>query len=124
MTPFDYSTPPPQRALNLIPEKTITRVRMTINAGGVGEDGMLTLSKKGCEMLSYVLVVTAGEHAKRKILGQFIVDGPADKYEDQIWRSRKTLRRILNSAFNLDSNDMSAEAKAKRTVATCRLRRP
>ena len=98
------------------PRKDNRRVRMTINAGGVGEDGMLTLVKKGCEMLSYVLVVIAGPHAKRKIHGQFIVDSTADKYEDQIWRSRRTLRRILKSAFNLDPNDISAEAKAKRTV--------
>ena len=33
MTPFDYSTPPPQSALNLIPGKTIARVRMSVNAG-------------------------------------------------------------------------------------------
>jgi len=117
MTAFDYSTPPPQSALNLIPGKTIALVRMTINAGGAGEDGMRTHSKNGaCELLAYSLVVLAGAHAKRKILGQFIVDGALDKYEDQIWRSRKTLKRILDSAFNLAANDMSAEAKAKRTV--------
>ena len=33
MTPFDYSTPPPQSALNLIPAKTIALVRMSVNAG-------------------------------------------------------------------------------------------
>jgi hypothetical protein len=117
MMPFDYSTPPPQSALNLIPGKTITLVRMTVNAGGVGDDGAWTHSKNGsCELLSYSLAVLDGAHAKRKILGQFIVDGPLDKYEEQIWRSRKTLKRILDSAFNLDPNDMGTEAKAKRTV--------
>jgi hypothetical protein len=118
MPPFDYSTPPPQSALNLIPEKTIELVRMIINAGGAGEDGVWTHSKNGaCELLSYSLTVLAGAHAKRKIPGQFIVGGPPDKYEDKIWRSRKTLKRILDSAFNLDPSDMSAEAHAMRTVS-------
>jgi hypothetical protein len=117
MTPFDYSTPPPQTALNLIPAKTIVLACMTINPGGAGEDGMLTHSKTGtCELLSYSLTVRAGEYAKRKILGQFIVGGPPDKYEDQTWRSRRTLKRILDASFNLDPSAMSPEAKAKRNV--------
>ena len=39
MTPFDYSTPPPQTALNLIPAKAIMPVIMNIKPGGSGEDG-------------------------------------------------------------------------------------
>jgi hypothetical protein len=117
MMPFDYSTPPPATAMNLIPAKTIALVRMTVNAGNAGESGMLTHAKSGlCDMLAYSLVVIAGPHAKRKIHGQFIVESADSKYEDQIWRSRRVLKRILDSAFNLDPNDMSPEAKAKRTV--------
>ena len=117
MTPFDYSTPPPQSALNLIPAKTIAPVRMSVNAGGSGEGGMLTPSKDGaCELLRYSLVVLDGPHAKRKIFGQHIVEGPDDKYEEQKWRSVKLLRRVLESALNLSANDPSAEAKAKLNV--------
>jgi hypothetical protein len=117
MTPFDYSTPPPQTALNLIPAKTIARVRMNVTAGGSGEDFMLTPSKDGaCELLRYSLVVLGGEYDKRRIFGQHIVEGPDDKYEDQKWRSRKMLRRVLESAFNLAGNDTSPEAKEKLNV--------
>jgi hypothetical protein len=118
MTPFDYSVPPPQAALNLIPAKTIARLRMDINAGGVGEDGMLTLSKSGsgCEMLSYTLTVLDGPHAKRKIFGQFI-EGPRDRYEDQFWRAVRMRKRILESAYNLDPRDTKPETKAKLNVS-------
>ena len=115
--PFDYSTPPPQSALNLIPAKTITLVRMSVNAGGAGEGGMLTPSKDGaCELLRCSLVVLDGPHAKRKVFGQHIVEGPDEKYEEQKWRSVKLLRRVLKSAFNLSANDPSPEAKAKLNV--------
>jgi hypothetical protein len=78
--PFDYSTPPPQSALNLIPAKRIERVRMSVNAGGSGEGGMLTPSKDGaCDLLRYSLVVLDGPNAKRKIFGQHIVEGPDEK---------------------------------------------
>ena len=117
MTPFDYSTPPPQSALNLIPAKTVALVRMTINAGGSGEGGMLTPSKDGaCDLLRYSLIVLDGPHAKRKIFGQHIVEGPDEKYEEQKWRSVKLLRRVLEFAFNLSANDPSPEAKAKLNV--------
>jgi hypothetical protein len=118
MTPFDYSAPPPQSALNLIPGKTIARARMTIKAGGVGEDGMLTVSQSGsgCEMLAYVLTVLDGPYAKRKVFGQFI-EGPLEKYEDQFWRSVRMRKRILESAYNLDPRDPTPETKAKLNVS-------
>jgi hypothetical protein len=117
MTLFDYSTPPPTKALNLIPAKTVALVRMDIIAGGIGEEGMLTRSKSGaCDLLSYSMTVLTGAYAKRKLFGQFIVESENDKYGDQIWRSRKMLRRILLSAFNLDPNDVSSEARAKLKV--------
>jgi hypothetical protein len=117
MMPFDYSTPPPQTALNLIPAKTIIPVIMTIKPGDSGEDGWLTQSKSGeCQMLAFSLTGLSGQHAKRKIFGQLIVEGAEEKYGELIWRSRKLLKRILDSAFNLDPNDKSAEAKAKLNV--------
>ena len=64
-------------------------------------------------MLVFTLTGLSGEHAKRKIFGQLIVGGAPEKYDELIWRSRKLLKRILDSAFNLDPNDKSPEAKAK-----------
>jgi hypothetical protein len=117
MQPFDYSTPPPASALNLIPRKTVALVRMSVNAGGVGEDGMLSHSKSGtCDLLSYSLTILAGQYEKRKVCGQFIAEPEDDKYGDQVWRGRKMRKKILQSAFNLDSNDVSSEAKATLTI--------
>jgi hypothetical protein len=115
--PFDYSTPPPASALNLIPKDTVALVQLSINAGGVGEDGMLTSSRDGaCSMLAYSAAVIDGPYAGRKIFGQWIVEGAPEKYEENVWRSRKVLKRILLSAFNFSSSDNSPEVKARLTV--------
>jgi hypothetical protein len=99
----------------LIPDKAIALVRMSVKAGGVGEDFALTISSKGdSKHLACSFTVIAGDYAKRKIFDQFTVEGSPDKHGPIISKSIKTLKQILNSAHNLDPSDTSPEAKAKR----------
>jgi hypothetical protein len=103
--------------LHLIPDKTVVLVRMGIKPGGVGEDGALTVSRKGDSKLLYCSFTPVGaEYASHKIFDQWIVDGAPETVGTFIARSYRLLKSILNSAFTLDPNDSSAEAQAKRNV--------
>jgi hypothetical protein len=103
--------------VHLIPDKTVVLVRMGIKPGGGGEDGALTLSKKGDSKLLYCsFTPVGGEYASHKIFDQWIVDGAPETVGTFIARSYRLLKSILNSAHNLEPTDTSAEAQAKRNV--------
>jgi hypothetical protein len=115
--PYDYSTVPPPRDLEVIPAGTIASVQMRIRPGGAGEDSLLKRSKDGsCEMLDVEFVVVDGPYAKRKFWANLVLEGTTAGHAEAAESSRGTLRRILESARNIKPNDMSDEARKRRTA--------
>jgi hypothetical protein len=117
MTTFDYSDAPPPRGDELIPHGTIGTVQMRVRSGNAGEDGMLTRTKDGgAEFLDCEFVVIEGACAKRKFWDRLILAGTTDGHAKAAEISRSTLKAILDSAFDLDPDDKSPEARVRRTV--------
>jgi hypothetical protein len=115
--PYDYSdAPAPQ--FEPIPHGTVATVVMHIQAGSVGEDGMLTRSKDGgCEMLSAELTVADGQYKGRKFWERWILAGTTDGHAKSADINRSTLKAILDSALGLKPDDLSPQARAARTVS-------
>jgi len=115
MPPFDYSDPPPSKFEPKIPEGTKTTVVIHVKQGGVGEDQMLTRSKDGgCEMLAVVFTVADGAYKGEKFPENWVLEGTTDGHAKAGEITRRKLKAILDSAFGLDPNDKSPEARARR----------
>jgi hypothetical protein len=114
--PYDYTdAPPPQ--FELIPD-TVAGVSIHIRAGNVGEDGMLKRSANGeCEMLDLEFTVIDGPYKGRKFWRYLILTGTTDGQKKMAVDSLGVLKAILDSALGLKPNDVSAEARAARTVS-------
>jgi hypothetical protein len=111
--PFDYTDAPS----TLIPDGTIATVSIHIRAGGVGEDGMLKRSANGeCEMLDLELNVLDGAYKGRKFWHNLLLVGTTDGQKKMAAGNVGLLKAILDSALGLMPNDVSAEARAARTV--------
>jgi len=117
--PYDYTdAPPPRDITELIPHGTILTLALHINAGSVGEDGMLTRSKDGgCEMLVAELTIVDGAYKGRKIFERWILAGTTDGHAKSADINRGTLKAILDSALGLKPDDISPQARAARTVS-------
>jgi hypothetical protein len=114
--PFDYTDAPPP-SFDLIPDNTIATVSIHIRPGGVGEDGMLKRSANGeCEMLDLELTVLDGPHKGRKFWHNLLLVGTTDGQKKMAAGNLGLLKAILDSALGLKPNDVSAEARAARTV--------
>lgn len=115
--PFDFTDAPPP-TFDLIPQDTICGVSLHIRPGGVGEDGLLKRSASGeCEMLDLELTVLDGPYKGRKFWDLLLVSGTTDGQKKAATSSLGTLKAILDSALGLKPNDVSAEARARRTVS-------
>jgi hypothetical protein len=115
--PFDYSTAPPPRDLELIPPGTVATCILHLRPGGAGEGGLLKRSKDGgCEMLDCELVVADGLYKGRKFWEYFVVNGTTPGHAQAVDVSHGTLKAVLDSALGLKPDDMSPEARAARTV--------
>lgn len=118
---FNFNDAEKQSGGELIPDGVIVPVVMNIKPGGVGEGGWLTASKSSdAEMLNCELTVCDGPYAKRKIFTNMTVSGGSlnDKGESKGGNiTRSTLRAILESARNINPNDMSEDAINKRTIS-------
>jgi hypothetical protein len=115
--PYDYSSAPPPRDMELIPAGTVASVQMRIRPGGAGEDGLLKRSKDGaCEMLDVEFVIVDGPYTKRKFWSNLVLEGTTAGHAEAAEGNRGTLRRILESARNIHPNDMSDEARKRRTA--------
>jgi hypothetical protein len=111
--PFDYTDAPSV----LIPDGTVATVSIHIRAGNVGEDGLLKRSKEGdCEMLDLELTVIDGSYKGRKFWQYLILTGTTDGQKKMAVSSLGVLKAILDSALGLKPKDVSAEARAARTV--------
>jgi hypothetical protein len=116
--PYDYSSAPPPRDLELIPAGTIASVQMRIRPGGAGEDAMLKRSKDGaCEMLDLEFVLVDGPYARRKFWTNLVLEGTTAGHAQAAEISRGILRGILESARNIRPDDLSDQARARRTAS-------
>jgi hypothetical protein len=114
--PFDYTDAPPP-SFDLIPSDTVATVSIHIRAGNVGEDNMLKRSKEGdCEMLDLEFTVVDGSYKGRKFWQYLIITGTTDGHKKMAVDSLGVLKAILDSALGLKPKDVSAEARAARTV--------
>ena len=116
--PYDYSSAaPPPRDVELIPAGTIASVQLRIRPGGAGEGGMLKRSKDGgCEMLDCEFVVVDGPYARRKFWSNLVLAGTTAGHAQAAEISRGVLRGILESARGIKPDDLSDQARARRTA--------
>jgi hypothetical protein len=113
---YDYNEAPTQR--ELIPH-TIATLAMHINAGGVGEDGMLTRSEDGrCEMLVCEFTVVDGKYKGRKVFEYWVLAGTTDGHAKAEEINRGRLRAILESALGIKPKDTSPQAIAARNAVS------
>jgi hypothetical protein len=115
--PFDYTDAPPP-SFDLIPDGTIATVSIHVRPGNVGEDGMLKRSREGdCEMLDLEFTVLDGTYKGRKFWHNLLVTGTTDGQKKMAANNLGVLKAILDSALGLMPKDVSAEARAARTVS-------
>jgi hypothetical protein len=116
--PYDYSTAPPPRDLELIPVGTVASVQLRIRPGGAGEDGQLKRSKDGaCEMLDCECVLVDGPYSRRKFWINLVLEGTTAGHAQAAEISRGILRGILESARGIRPDDMSDEARKRRIAS-------
>ena len=115
--PFDYTDAPPP-SFDLIPDGTVATVSIHIRPGNVGEDGMLKRSANGdCEMLDCEFTVLDGTYKGRKFWHNLLLVGTTDGQKKMAAGNLGVLTAILDSALGLLPSDVSAEARAARTVS-------
>jgi hypothetical protein len=115
--PFDYTDAPPP-SFDLIPDGTIATVAIHIRPGGVGEDEMLKRTKLGDgELLDLELSVLDGAYKGRKFWHNLLLVGTTDGQKKMAAGNLGILKAVLDSALGLVPTDVSAEARAARTVS-------
>jgi hypothetical protein len=118
--PFDFTDAPPP-SFDLIPDGTVATVSIHIRAGGVGEDGMLRRNKAGdAEMLDLEFTVVDGAYKGRKFWTNVLLMGTTHGQKKMAASNLGILKAVLDSALGLMPNDVSAEARAQRTVSVKR----
>jgi len=118
---LDYSDAEPQTSYDVIPDKTLAKVRMTIQTGGHNDEtkgwtgGWATKSDKtGAVFLKGEFTVVEGPYANKKIWSLVGLHSPkSDKYEQM---GKSLIRAILESANYIDPNDKSAAANKARSI--------
>ena len=123
---FDFQDADPQQSgFDLIPKGAVVPVRMTIKPGGYDDPeqgwggGYATESfETGSVYLAAEFVVTAGDHAKRKMWSNIGLHSKKGPTWGQMGRS--FIRAVLNSARNVSPQDNSPQAAAaRRAFALC-----
>ena len=107
-----------QMSYELIPHKTIAKVRLLIKKGNhitdEFTDGYATLSKAGTNIyLACEFVVLSGPYEHRKIWSNIGLHSDNSKYAEI---GRSTIKAILDSANSLRPEDKSPEASSKRQI--------
>ena len=107
----------PPRDVELIPTGTVASVQARIRPGGAGEGGLLKRSKDGaCEMLDLEFVLVDGPYARRKFWTNLVLEGTTPGHAQAAEISRGVLRAILESARGIKPDDLSDQARARRTA--------
>ena len=115
--PFDYTDAPPP-SFELMPDGTVATVSTHIRPGGVGEDAMLKRSKAGdAEMLDLEFTLIDGPYEGRKFWSNLLLVGTTEGQKKMAAGNLGVLKAIIDSALGLMPNDVSAEARAARTVS-------
>lgn len=125
MTSFDFNSAEPQQERgSLIPNNTVAVIIGTLRPGGHGAGGWLRASANNNlnNMLDFEFTVEGGEFDRRKFWSLLhYVDASPDMLDEKQSKSaassRSMIRAMLESAFNVNPDDMSPEALAKRQVA-------
>ena len=116
--PYDYTDAPPPRDFEVIPANEIVTVSLHLRYGGAGEDGVLKRSKLGdCEMLDIEFTILDGKYTGRKFWQLMVIAGTTDGHAQAADITRGMLKAIIDSAKGLMPDDISAEARAARTVS-------
>lgn len=108
-----------QMSYELIPHKTIAKVRLLIKKGNhitdEFTDGYATLSKAGTSIyLACEFVILSGEFEHRKVWSNIGLHSDNSPKYGEIGRS--TIKAILDSAHALHPADKSPEAEKQRTI--------
>lgn len=108
-----------QMSYELIPHKTIAKVRLLIKKGNhvtdEFTDGYATLSKAGTSIyLACEFVILSGEFEHRKVWSNIGLHSDNSPKYGEIGRS--TIKAILDSAHSLHPADRSPEAEKQRTI--------
>ncbi|KAI5916487.1 hypothetical protein [Thauera sp. 2A1] len=119
---FDFQDADPQQSgFDLIPKGAVVPVRMTIKPGGYDDPGQgwgggyATESfETGSVYLAAEFVVTAGDHAKRKMWSNIGLHSKKGPTWGQMGRS--FIRAALNSARSVHPQDNSPQAAAARRI--------
>ena len=116
--PYDYSDSKPPRDFEVIPAGEVVTVSLHLRHGGSGEDGVLKRSKLGdCEMLDIEFTILDGKYIGRKFWQLMVIAGTTDGHAQAADITRGMLKAIIDSAKGLMPDDISAEARAARTVS-------
>ena len=117
----DFNDAEQQQTFDLIPKGTVAKVRMTIKPGGYDDasqgwgGGYATESfETGSIYLAAEFVVTAGDHAKRKMWSNIGLHSKKGPTWGQMGRS--FIRAALNSARTVHPQDNSPQAAAARRI--------
>jgi hypothetical protein len=111
---FDYSDSAPFD-MELIPSGEVALVQMRIRAGD-GVDGVLKRARNGqSEYLDAEFVLLDGKHARLKFWQNLLLAGETDGHKQMIAKSNAIMKAMLDSAYGIDPNDKSPEARAKRS---------
>ena len=108
-----------QMSYELIPHKTIAKVRLLIKKGNhitdEFTDGYATLSKAGSSIyLACEFVILSGEFEHRKVWSNIgLHSNNSPKFADI---GRSMIKAILDSAHGLHPADKSSEAEKQRTI--------
>jgi hypothetical protein len=118
---IDFSDAEEQIDYTLIPDKTLAKVRMSVNAGGYDDEargwtrGYATRNEtSGAVYLKAEFVVQGGKYDGRKIWS--LIGLHSEKGEDYGKMGRRLMRAILESAKGISSKDQSNEANLKRRI--------
>ena len=115
----NYNDAEDQIYYELIPHKTIAKVRLLIKKGNhINDeftDGYATLSKSGTSIyLACEFVILSGEYENRKVWSNIGLHSDNSPKYGEIGRAM--IKAILNSAHCLHPADKSPEAEKQRTI--------
>lgn len=113
----DFNTAGEQKTFDVIPDRTIVPVQLTVRPGNVGEGGWLTRSKDGAsEGLDCEFIVTEGEYVKGKFWSRLTIAGTTPNHAEAGEITKRTLRAILEAARGIKPADQSEAAKKARVA--------
>jgi hypothetical protein len=114
MTTYDLNNADLQSDFDVIPSGTIVPLEMMIRPGGEGDGDWLT--NGDAYMLSCEFTITEGQHARRKIFTNLVVEGETEGHKKAVAITRSKLRAMIESAFGIKPSDKSETAAATRRV--------